>query len=212
MNSTVIFIERSAPATITDFYDVLANDLISVKEKWSFEFKTFRFTVKKLPPDSPRLMHSISFSHHGNKTVTIKNKAAIVTSTNPGDIPASQILNGCSSRSSEPFDHLLTSKLSNLWTQRQSIKGDFGSTYQTAELIIRATNVFSYGGFKGLLIELECEENVQDTDFQQRVEKIRKYLKEIGIEDYKICGESMDPLLKNYACDLAFQYVKVLEF
>ncbi|SCV03364.1 LAME_0H09824g1_1 [Lachancea meyersii CBS 8951] len=211
MSSAVIFIEKSAPATITDFHDVLSNDLISVKEKWSFEFKTFRLTVKNLPPDSSRLMHSISFSNHGNKTVTIKNKSAVVTSTNTGDIPTSLILNGCSSRFCESFDHLLTSKLSNLWTQRQSIKGDFGSTYQTAELTIRATNVFSYGGFKGLLLELECEGDVQDQDFEQRVVKIRKYLKDIGIEDYKICCESMDPLCKNFTCDLAFQYVKVLE-
>ncbi|SCV05569.1 LANO_0H10374g1_1 [Lachancea nothofagi CBS 11611] len=211
MRSTVIFVEKSAPATITELHDILSNDLISVKEKWSFEFKTFRLTVKNLPPESPRLMHSITFSHRDNKSVIVKNKSAIVTSAMPGSIPAALTLNGCSSASCESFDHLLTSKLSNLWTQRQTIKGDFGSTYQTSELTIRATNVFSYGGFKGLLIELECEEQIPDSEFDQRINRIRNYLRDMSIEDYKICSDIMDPQRRNFLCDLAQQYVKVLE-
>ncbi|SCU87950.1 LADA_0E07228g1_1 [Lachancea dasiensis] len=211
MHSTIIFVERSAPATITAFHDILSNELISIKEKWSFEFKTFRLTVKNLLPDSTRLMHSITLSHMENKSVIVKNKSAIVTSVAQGGLLEGLTLNGCSSGVCESFDNLLASKLSNLWTQRQSIKGDFGSTYQTTELVIRATNVFSYGGFKGLLIEIICEDDVSDQEFEQRVSKIRNYLKEISIEDYKICGDFMNPQKRDFICDLAHQYIRVLE-
>ena len=173
----MIFIEKTTPSSITAFHDILSNDLLSVQEKWSFEFKTFRTTVKNVPTNDSKLMHSITFTHRDNRTVTIKNKSAIIT-TSGSNVPEQLTSNGCSTNAPEPFDNLLQTKLSNLWTQRQSIKGEFGSTYRTTELVVRATNVFSYGGFKGLLLELECVDDVSLEEFEQRVDHIRAFLKE----------------------------------
>ena len=156
-------------------------------------------------------MHAITFAHRDNQSVVIKNKSAIVTSPTPGGVPQTLLHNGCSTGTPSSFDHLLSSKLSNLWTQRQNIKGDFGSTYTTSGLVIRATNVFSYGGFKGLLIEVECAEPVSSDEFQTRVKKVGERLKEMGVQDYKICSDTIDPNNPNFICDLAYQYVKVLE-
>ncbi|CUS23714.1 LAQU0S11e02608g1_1 [Lachancea quebecensis] len=211
MRSTVIFSEKATPASITEFHDILSNDLVSIKEKWSFEFKTYRLTVKNLPQGSSKLMHVITFTNRDNQSVIIKNNSAIITSSATEAVQSSLTLNGCSTGTLDTFDNLLVSKLSNLWTQRQNIKGDFGSTFKTTELTVRATNVFSYGGFKGLLIELECEDGVSDKDFDQRVMKIRHLLDEMSIGEYRVCSSSMDPKNYNFICDLAFQYVKVLE-
>lgn len=89
--------------------------------------------------------------------------------------------------------------------------GEFGSTYRTTELVVRATNVFSYGGFKGLLLELECVDDVSLEEFEQRVDHIRTFLKEISIVDMKISMQRMAPTKPNFLCDLAYQYVKALE-
>lgn len=206
----MIFIEKTTPSSITAFHDILSNDLLSVQEKWSFEFKTFRTTVKNVPANDSKLMHSITFTHRDNRTVTIKNKSAIITISG-SNVPERLTSNGCSANAPEPFDNLLQTKLSNLWTQRQSIKGEFGSTYRTTELVVRATNVFSYGGFKGLLLELECVDDVSLEEFEQRVDHIRTFLKEISIIDIKISMQRMAPTKPNFLCDLAYQYVKALE-
>lgn len=163
-----------------------------------------------MPANDSKLMHSITFTHRDNRTVTIKNKSAIIT-TSGSNVPEQLTSNGCSTNAPEPFDNLLQTKLSNLWTQRQSIKGDFGSTYRTTELVVRATNVFSYGGFKGLLLELECVDDVSLEEFEQRVDHIRTFLKEISIVDMKISMQRMAPTKPNFLCDLAYQYVKALE-
>lgn len=163
-----------------------------------------------MPASDSKLMHSITFTHRDNRTVTIKNKSAIIT-TSGSNVPEQLTSNGCSTNAPEPFDNLLQTKLSNLWTQRQSIKGEFGSTYRTTELVVRATNVFSYGGFKGLLLELECVDDVSLEEFEQRVDHIRTFLKEISIVDMKISMQRMAPTKPNFLCDLAYQYVKALE-
>lgn len=163
-----------------------------------------------MPTNDSKLMHSITFTHRDNRTVTIKNKSAIIT-TSGSNVPEQLTSNGCSTNAPEPFDNLLQTKLSNLWTQRQSIKGEFGSTYRTTELVVRATNVFSYGGFKGLLLELECVDDVSLEEFEQRVDHIRAFLKEISIVDMKISMQRMAPTKPNFLCDLAYQYVKALE-
>lgn len=141
----------------------------------------------------------------------IKNKSAVVTSSPAADPPQQLTFNSCSTGAPESFDTILTTKLSNLWTQRQSIKGDFGSTFLTTDLIIRATNVFSYGGFKGLLIELECNDGASISDFEKRIERVRSHLYGISLREIKICRDVMDTTKPNFLCDLAYQYIKVLE-
>ncbi|SCU86884.1 LAMI_0D03950g1_1 [Lachancea mirantina] len=209
--SAVLFVEKATPATITEFHDVLSNDLESVKEKWSFEFKTFRSSVKNLPVGEPKLLHAVTFSHRDNQSVVIRSKSAIVTTAQGSTIPDDLVLNSCSAGACEPFDSVLMSKLSNLWTLRQSIKGDFGSTYKTTELTIRAANIFSYGSFKGLVIELECEDDVAAEEFQQRVDKICNYLKDISVGDFRTCSDHIDPSKPHFLCDVAYQYIRVLE-
>lgn len=182
--------------------------MLSVGEKWSFELKTFRCSVKNIPLEDTKLMYSITFSHHFNQTITIKNNSAIITSL---QAPEELTANGCSLGTPESFDSILLSKLSNIWTQRQSTKGEFGSTYKTTELTIRAANIFTYGGFRGLLIELESNEDITQESFDRRVNNIRTLLTKISITDYKISNDLMNKFKPNFICDLAYQYLKVLE-
>ncbi|AMD19197.1 HBR296Wp [Eremothecium sinecaudum] len=207
-HTAVIFVEKATTSTVTEFYDALSTHVISVKEKWSFELKTFRSTVKNLPQDDTKVMHSLTLTHHDNQTITLKNQSAIVTGYQVQDQLTS---NGCSTGFPEPFDNILISKLSNIWTQRQSIKGEFGSTYETPEFLVRAANVFSASGFKGFLLELECDDNSSKGGLNSQLETIKGLLDEIKITDYKICSNNMKEGEMNFLCDLAYQYVKVLD-
>ncbi|AAS50284.1 AAL082Wp [Eremothecium gossypii ATCC 10895] len=206
--TAVIFIEKATPSTITQFHDILSTHVLAIQEKWSFELKTFRSSIKNLPPSDTKVLYSLQLTHRDNQTVVIKNQSAIVTGQHSTDALTS---NGCSSGFPEPFDNILTSKLSNIWTQRQSTKGNFGTTYKTSELIIRASNVFSSSGFKGLLLEIECTDPVSAEEFDRRVANIRAMLSEIDINDYKLNKDEMNEGKPVFLCDLAYQYVKVLD-
>ncbi|AET38676.1 Srb2p Ecym_3176 [Eremothecium cymbalariae DBVPG len=205
--TAVIFIEKATPSTITQFHDVLSTHVISVQEKWSFELKTFRSSVKNIPSDDTRVMYSLTLTHRDNQTVTIKKHSAIVTGHHVTEQLTS---NGCSTGFPESFDNIITSKLSNIWTQRQSIKGDFGSSYKTSDLVVRAANVFSSSGFKGLLLELEGDES-SEMDFDTKVETIQSLLDEISSREFKLSKDRMKDTEPNFLCDLAYQYVKVLD-
>lgn len=181
-------------------------------EPWSIDFKTYRSSIKNLPEGESRLVCSITFSHHEKKTVLIKNKTALVTTSAPQDVPRALVDNLCCGETPDSIDSILVTRLSNIWTQRQSIKGEAGETFETTGLLIRAVNLFSYTGFKGLLIELNSAKNATTEEFRVSVEKVRLLLQEIGMKDVKISGELLNPTKSNYISDLAYQYVRVLEF
>lgn len=208
----MIFIERASPATLTDLKDALSDSLLAFLETWSVDFKTYRCLIKNLPEGASKLMCSITFSHHEKRNVLIKDKTALVTTSGPNDVPKDLVANLCCGGTPESIDNIFSTRLSNIWTQRQSIKGDAGETFETTGLIVRAVNLFSYTGFKGLLIELSSDENATNEDFRENVERIRNLLLEMGMRDSRISGESLDPSKANYITDLAYQYVRVLEF
>lgn len=154
-------------------------------------------------------MHTLTMSHKNNQTVTIKNQSAILT---PTHVPKALYDNEFIFGIPESFDYILLNKLSNIWTQRQSIKGELGVSYQTSDLVIRVNNAFSYSGFQGLLLELESHENQTPEAFEKSVIRVRALLNEMGLNDVKV---SLDKFYHsdgsdNDLFDLTYQYLKVL--
>ncbi|CAR29772.1 hypothetical protein ZYGR_0AD04560 [Zygosaccharomyces rouxii] len=210
--SAVIFVEKATPGTLTEFKDILSNTLLSLLESWSVEFRTYRCLIKNLPPEASRLMYSITFQHHDRKTILIKNKLAMITTSSPSEVPRDLVDNVSSTNSPEPFDQILSSKLSNIWNQRQIIKGEAGETFETTDTLVRAVNLFSYTGFKGLLIELTSPEDATAEEFNKSVQRMRTMLEGIGAKDVKVSQENLNPSNCDYISDLAYQYTRVLEF
>ncbi|CAI4063600.1 Srb2p SKDI_08G0860 [Saccharomyces kudriavzevii IFO 1802] len=154
-------------------------------------------------------MYSITFHHHARQTVLIKDKSAVVTTAAAADIPPALVFNGSSTGVPESIDTILSSKLSNIWMQRQLIKGDSGETLILDGLTVRLVNLFSSTGFKGLLIELQVAD--EGGEFDARVAGIEAHLAEIHAKDYKTSSDSMAADSHNDICDLAYQYVCALE-
>ncbi|CDO93203.1 unnamed protein product [Kluyveromyces dobzhanskii CBS 2104] len=178
-------------------------------DKWSFELKTFRTSAKNTNPQDTKVMHTLQLSHKNNETVTIKNQSAIIT---PTYVPKGLYDNDCVFGTPEPFDYMLSNKLSNIWTQRQSIKGEFGVSYQTADLLIRVNNAFSYSGFQGLILDLESKPSDTLEMFQKNVDRIRSMLKEIGLTDVKVSLDDSQKVEEKGSSlfGLAAHYLKVL--
>ncbi|AJU27137.1 Srb2p [Saccharomyces cerevisiae YJM270] len=206
--SAVIFVERATPATLTELKDALSNSILSVRDPWSIDFRTYRCSIKNLPADVSKLMYSITFHHHGRQTVLIKDNSAMVTTAAAADIPPALVFNGSSTGVPESMDTILSSKLSNIWMQRQLIKGDAGETLILDGLTVRLVNLFSSTGFKGLLIELQADEA---GEFETKIAGIEGHLAEIRAKDYKTSSDSLGPDTSNEICDLAYQYVRALE-
>lgn len=204
--------ERASPGTLTDFKDALADRLLAILEPWSIDFRTYRCLIKNLPSDASKSMCSITFSHYERRTVLIKNKLALVTASASNDVPKGLITSDCSAGTPESIDTILSGRLSNIWTQRQSIKGEAGETFETTSLLVRSINLFSYTGFKGLVIELHSAEDATEEDFKKDVDVIRNILEELGLTDIKVSGEQLNPLRSDFISDLAYQYARVLEF
>lgn len=195
-----------------EFKDALSSTLLSVLDSWNVDFKTYRYQVKNIPPGESKLMCSITFSHHDKKTVLIKNNVCMVTTATLNDKSSSLLSNGCCGDTPEPIDAILSTKLSNIWSQRQSIKGEAGETFQTTDLIVRAINLFSSTGFKGLLIEITSNEDATEEEFAEKLVSLQSLLKDIEVKDMRISDERLYFSGNDYICDLAHQYVRVLNF
>ncbi|QID88025.1 mediator of RNA polymerase II transcription subunit [Saccharomyces pastorianus] len=136
----------------------------------------------------------------------------MVTTAAAADIPPALVFNGSSTGVPESIDSILSSKLSNIWLQRQLIKGDAGETLLMDGLTVRLVNLFSSTGFKGLLIELQAGTSNEAANFEAKIADIEAHLSEIQVKDYKTSSDSLTPDSDNYICDLAYQYVRALEF
>ncbi|UCS19572.1 uncharacterized protein HLK63_D04301 [Nakaseomyces glabratus] len=215
MSSAVIFVESATPGTLTEFKDLLAKQLLEVRETWSLEFRTYRTLVKDFP-SREKLLYSLTFPHHDKKTVLIRNSLAWVLGT--AEIPDN--LQTCSTGLSESIDQLLASKLSNMWAQRQVIRGDAGQTLLiTGDVTVRIINLFAATGFKGLLIELDNLQsatsltNITDLLNEMKV-KVFKVASAPGLksEDVEVVDSSSTMESDNEALfTLAKQYIEVLE-
>lgn len=136
----------------------------------------------------------------------------MITASSPSEIPRNLQGNVSSTNSPEPFDQILSSKLSNIWNQRQVIKGEAGETFETTDTLVRAVNLFSYTGFKGLLIELTSPEDCSAEDFDKSVQRMQTMLDGIGAKDIRLSQDNLNPSNCDYISDLAYQYTRVLEF
>lgn len=260
--TTVIFMDKATPATLTEFKDAVSSSIISIESNWALEFRTYRSQVKKKlnnnnnnsnvndsntnieeeqnESDRNNVLYSLSFPQK-KKNVLIKNGIAIVTTTSfdvdneNTDSGTSNVRKLIDSSSSvwypEQIDNIISNKLSNMWIQRQLIKGDAGESFITQDgLLIKCCNLFSSFGFKGLLIELKeapLANTIHTTSIDDNshftfcVKAILDILKTIGIKTYKISKDTlnkdtMSPINSNRdenaeLCDLAYQYVNVLD-
>lgn len=227
----VIFIERATPATLTNFKDALANDLLSTEGTCSLEFRTYRTQIKNYSEDSQsKLLYTMNFSHHDENTIMIKNKLGFLLSSDisigskitDDNRVQNLVENDCSTGYPESLDILLGNKLTNMWEQRQILRGDAGETFKTMNCLIRCINLFSSTGFKGLVIEVEdTTTNCTNETFTSRINEIKELLNEIAIKEYQISqdtlngddvGNNVNPSQTDYLCNLAYQYVRVLEY
>ncbi|KAG0669442.1 mediator of RNA polymerase II transcription subunit [Maudiozyma exigua] len=200
-----------------------------MEEPWSIEFKTYRTHIKNYSEDSrSKLMYSMNFSHHPRYNVIIKNKLGLLLSSDKINESVKErdtriqdlIENDCSTGFPESLDMLLGSKLTNMWEQRQILRGDAGETFRTINCIIRCINLFSSTGFKGLIIEIESIGKGSVEVFNNKVNDIKDLLKEINIADYQISHDTLteqtdlNPIESDTdnLCNLAYQYVRVLEY
>lgn len=192
------------------------------------------------------VLYSLLFPQK-EKNVLIKNKIAIVTTTSLDVDSENSSTTGTSnnvrklidSSSSvwypEPIDNIISNKLSNMWTQRQLIKGDTGESFITQDgLLIKCCNLSSSFGFKGLLIELKeipkttnptsttTTTSVNDnSNYTFCVKTILDILKTIGMKNYKISNDTLNEDMvpstdyntneNTELCNLAYQYVNVLD-
>lgn len=213
--------ERAAPSTLIDFRDSLANVLLSLEDTWSVEFRTYRTQIVNYSDQNSKLMYSINFSHHGNNTVMVKNGMGILTSSDVNNSKVQNLIeNDCSTGFPDTFDALITNKLTNMWEQRQILKGDAGETFKTMTCIIRCVNLFSSTGFKGLVIEIEdtaTQPSKTQQEFDNKIDTVKELLNGISIKEFQISQDTLDTHLDDtagldYLCNLAYQYVRVLEY
>lgn len=200
-----------------------------MEEPWSIEFKTYRTSIKNYSEDSrSKLMYSMNFSHHPNYNVIIKNKLGLLLSSdNMNENSKAKdsriqdlIENDCSTGFPESLDTLLGNKLTNMWEQRQMLRGDAGETFRTMTCIIRCINLFSSTGFKGLIIEIESIGNETGEIFNNKINDIKDLLKEISITEYQLSQDTLTEQTEmnsiesdtDNLCNLAYQYVRVLEY
>ncbi|CCH60129.1 hypothetical protein TBLA_0C03250 [Henningerozyma blattae CBS 6284] len=210
-HTAVIFIEKCTPNTLIEFKDIISHSIIKNLENWSLEFRTYRSIFKdKKNPNNNSLLYSINLTQF-NKTILIKDGEIILNTVNFNDIPKELLFNGCNNGSSMSIDKLITNKLSNMWSNRQSIRGENGESFVcNNKLIVRIINLFSLTGFKGMLIEIENYDKKMETqEFNNHVDKICEFLNDIKVKDYKINKDRTDE--DEFLCDLGQQYVSVLE-
>ncbi|KAK6464151.1 mediator of RNA polymerase II transcription subunit 20 [Scheffersomyces coipomensis] len=238
MVSAVLLIQSATPETITQFHDQLSNELPSLKGKWSFNFKIFRNNPYSIHPDQAetatvateaQFLYTLSPSYLNESTITLINKKSVGVFTNlikeettelqrshELNIPDEHLHLGATTGLNDPFDFFVSQKLESLWTQRQLIRGDGGQIYEleNGNLIIRTSNVFLHGNFRGLLIQIELNNNlitnIKDTkSFKASFEKISK---KYGIPEGDICCDILDSKFLDKHGDLCLQYSEILNF
>lgn len=239
-NNRIIFIDKATPATLVEFKDAVSSSILSIEPSWSIEFRTYRSQIKKRitatnteEENRHKVLYSISFLQQ-QRSVLLKNGIGIVTTTKIDDNSRKLIDSSSSVWYPDSMDTIISNKLSNMWVQRQLVKGDAGESFITRDgLLIKCCNLFSSFGFKGLIIELreqdkDDDENNNNTNnnschgenFNICVKSIIDLLESIGITNYKTSNEVLrrdetttsQPENENtHLCDLAYQYVTVLD-
>ncbi|KAK6203467.1 mediator of RNA polymerase II transcription subunit 20 [Scheffersomyces amazonensis] len=235
MVSAVLLVQKATPDTITQFHDQLSNELPSLKGKWNFNFKIFRNNPYSLAPEvaetatvstDAQFLYTLSPSYVNECTITLINKKSLGVFTNlireeasesakELSIPDHHLHRGATTGLNDPFDVFVSQKLESLWTQRQLIRGDGGQIYEleNGNLIIRTSNVFLHGNFRGLLIQIELNNNLVATgDPQSFLGSFEKVRQKYGIPEGDICCDVLDSKYLDKYGDLCLQYAEILNF
>lgn len=232
-----MLVQKATPETITQFHDQLSNELPSLKGKWGFSFKIFRNNPFSIAPElaetagtSPdaKFLYTLAPSYVGGTCISLINKRSAcvfskVIEEESGDltgsmdfsIPGSHLHMGATTGLNDSFDLFVNQKLQSLWTQKQNIKGDGGQIYEleNGNLIIRTSNVFLHGIFKGLLIQIEVEQGSGDkVENVSLVEVFENIISKYNIPQGNMCCEVLDSDLHDKYGDLCLQYSEILNF
>lgn len=230
LTSSLLLIQNATPETITQFHDQLSNELPTVKGKWSFGFKIYRNNPYSVPQElegletSPetRYLYTLSPSYIPDSTITLIDKKSVgvfpgYITEEMGDkecdvsIPDEHLRDGATTGLNDPFDSFLGSKLQSLWSQRQFIKGDGGQIYQLENdnLVIKTSNVTLHGNFRGLLIQIDLNKEVNATELKPTFEKIcQTYNVPTGNLNCNVLNSGK---FDKYG-DLCLQYAEILNF
>lgn len=231
-NSRVILVQRTTPETISQLHDQISNELPAFKGKWKFTFKIFRNNIYSIPPElvqthesSPdtKYMYTLTPSYLNDCCVTLINKTSGGIFCNQvqeeGDslaefsISNDHLHKGVTTGLNDPFDVMTNQRLQSLWVQRQAIKGDGGQIYEleNGNLIIRTSNVFLHGQFRGLLIQIEIDESCVNKN-DSLLANFQKVIDKYNIPPGNLCCDVLDATRLQKYEDLALQYSEILNF
>ncbi|KAI3402749.2 DBP4 [Candida oxycetoniae] len=216
MVSAVILVQHATPETIIQFQDQLSNELPAQKGKWNFTFKVFRNNSYSVPEElsathiqdpNVKFLFTLTPSYLPGSTMTVINgKSAGVFcnsireevlelgNTTELCIPDAHMYLGATTGLNENFDIFVNQKLQSLWTQKQIIKGDGGQIYEleNGNLVIRTSNVFMHGSFKGLLVQIEVSDKIAEFQKLRPQKVIETVLKKYNIPSGKLCCDVLD--------------------
>lgn len=214
------------------FHDQLSNELPTLKGKWGFTFKVFRNNPYAIPPElagshtsSPhtKFLYTLTPSYLQDACITLINRksAAVFCGTIDEEtddaaritIPSAHLHGGATSGLNDPFDYLVGQRLQSLWTQRQAIKGDGGNSYEleNGRLVVRTSNVFLHGNFRGLLIQIEVDAASVDASADLK-QVFAAVMAKYNIPQGHLCCDVLDRDLLDAHGDLALQYAEILNF
>lgn len=170
-----------------------------------------------------KFLHTLTPSYLNGCCVTLINKTSGGIFCNQlqeeGDplaefsISDDHLHKGSTTGLNEAFDIIANQRLQSLWVQRQAIKGDGGQIYEleNGNLIIRTSNVFLHGQFRGLLIQIEMDESCVNKADSLLV-NFQKVIDKYNIPPGNLCCDVLDQnCLLKYE-DLALQYSEILNF
>ena len=176
-------------------------------------FRSNPFSITNGHSES-KFLHTLTLSYLPDTCISLVNFNSVGIFTNnainddsppPADgfgFPESYLYRGVTSGYNDPFDMLVGQKLQSLWLQKQNIKGDGGQVYEleNGSVIIRTSNVFLHGVFKGLLIQIETKRDIDAV--------MDKY----SIPRGNMSNKTIDQTNLDLYGDLSLQYAQVLNF
>ena len=229
-------IQKATPETIVQFHDQLSNELPTLKGKWSFSFKIFRNNPFSIAPElaetsvtssETKFLYTLAPSYLTGSCISLINKNSACVFSNiieeertevlngsEFSIPDSHLHQGATTGLNDPFDFFLNQKQQSLWTQKQNIKGDGGQIYEleNGSLIIRTSNVFLHGIFKGLLILIEVDHGANDKVESDSLGPFERVISKYNIPRGNMSSSVLDSDLLDKYGDLCLQYSEILYF
>lgn len=198
MKATALTLNTSVTVThISTLHDQISNTLSTSLGKWSFEYKLYRENpASSSNPSStdPSFLYLLHFSHYPGETFCLTSNGSSGSVVLQGD-----------------FDSMLNTKLQSLWMHRQTIKGE-GNAYELngGEIKLRMANMFLQGGYKGLIIEVDYENDHDEDKSEQEaiMSKINSTLSQFNITLSK--DNNNDLKISPSRLETAWNYVETI--